>query len=93
MENARIRCVTEFTYEPIQLRHGEFVDAPEEERMDTIVKSVVTAAVAVAIAWPLLFWGEAALPEGDMIRQPSHLLTLVDFRTFDRDVAEFLGAW
>ena len=62
--------------------------------MDTIVKSVVTAAVAVAIAWPLLFWGEAALPEGDMIRQPSsHLLTWVDFRTFDQDVAEFLGAW
>jgi serine protease inhibitor ecotin len=26
--------------------------------MDTLVKSVVTGALAIAIAWPLLFWSQ-----------------------------------
>jgi hypothetical protein len=31
--------------------------------MNMMIKLGMTAAVAVVIAWPLLFWGKPALPE------------------------------
>jgi hypothetical protein len=31
--------------------------------MHTIIKTVLTAACVVALMWPLLFWGKAAVPE------------------------------
>jgi hypothetical protein len=31
--------------------------------MNTIIKAVLTAACIVALAWPLLFWGEPAQSE------------------------------
>jgi hypothetical protein len=33
--------------------------------MHTIVKVALTVVAIVAIAWPILFWGEPALPEQD----------------------------
>jgi hypothetical protein len=38
--------------------------------MNTIIKAVLTAACIVALAWPLLFWGEPAQSEsGDRHRR------------------------
>ena len=33
--------------------------------MHTIIKVALTVVAVVAIAWPILFWGEPALPEQD----------------------------
>ena len=61
--------------------------------MDTIIKSVVTGALAIAIAWPLLFWSqvEARTPYGlsrsSPATTPGAFLT-----TFDEEVAQFLVA-
>jgi hypothetical protein len=64
-----------------------------ESRMDTIVKSVVTAALAIVIAWPLLFWGEPALPDGEIVRRPQHALTWAVGWSLDQQAAEYLVAW
>jgi hypothetical protein len=62
--------------------------------MDTIVKSTVTAAVAIAIAWPLLFWGHPAQPDDGFLRRPSpHAFARIQLQSFDQQIAEFLGAW
>jgi hypothetical protein len=49
--------------------------------MNMMIKLGMTAAVAVVLAWPLLFWGKPALPEsgGSSLRtiQPAgHYRTL-----------------
>jgi hypothetical protein len=62
--------------------------------MDTIVKSVVTGAVVIAIAWPLLFW--SGIDNGDSNRVSRHALLTssfeVVFPTLDQDVAQLLIA-
>lgn len=32
--------------------------------MPKLIRTLWTAAVVIALAWPLLFWGKAALPKG-----------------------------
>jgi len=41
--------------------------------MDTIVKSVVTAAVAIGIAWPLLFWSQIESSDSHQFSRPAVL--------------------
>ena len=48
--------------------------------MHTWIKAVLTAVCAMALAWPLLFWGKPALPESRdayFTRQPSPAFNLM----------------
>jgi hypothetical protein len=46
--------------------------------MPTAIKVILTALCIVALAWPLLFWGEPALPEDGVAQRerelPSHIM-------------------
>jgi hypothetical protein len=48
-----------------------------EASMPTAMKIILTGICVVALAWPLLFWGEPALPEDGVYQrerqQPSHV--------------------
>jgi hypothetical protein len=41
--------------------------------MHTAIKVVLTAACVVALAWPLLFWGQPALPEDGVTQREREL--------------------
>jgi hypothetical protein len=62
--------------------------------MDTLVKSVVTGALAIAIAWPLLFWSQLEKTSPYQFARsslaPSMLGTFLT--TFDEEVARSLVA-
>ena len=36
--------------------------------MATLIKAVLTAAAIIAIAWPLIFWGNPATPEAKEVQ-------------------------
>jgi len=62
--------------------------------MDTIVKSVVTGALAIAIAWPLLFWSQLE-DTGTYQFSRSSLATAkigAFLTTFDEEIARSLMA-
>jgi hypothetical protein len=62
--------------------------------MDTLVKSLVTGALAIAIAWPLLFWSQLEDTSPYQFARsslaPSTLGTFLT--TFDEEVAQSLIA-
>ena len=62
--------------------------------MDTIVKSVVTGALAIAIAWPLLFWSqvETRTPYGLSRSSPAASTLGAFLTTFDEEITQFLVA-
>ena len=62
--------------------------------MDTIVKSVVTGALAIAIAWPLLFWSQLEDTSPYQLARSSLAPALLGtaFTTFDEEVAQSLVA-
>jgi hypothetical protein len=41
--------------------------------MPTAIKVILTALCVVALAWPLLFWGEPALPEDGVAEREREL--------------------
>jgi hypothetical protein len=52
----------------------------EDDIMQTWIKAVLTAICAMALAWPLLFWGKPALPESRDVyfgRQPPPAFNLM----------------
>ena len=61
--------------------------------MDTIVKSVVTAAVVIAIAWPLLFWSHIDGGVSDRFSRPGLLAPSFGvFTRLDQDGTDLLFA-
>jgi hypothetical protein len=49
--------------------------------MPTAIKVILTALCVVALAWPLLFWGEPALPEDGVVKRERELPSNVFGRT------------
>jgi hypothetical protein len=48
--------------------------------MHTAIKVALTAACVVALAWPLLFWGQPALPEDGVTQRERELPSNVIIR-------------
>lgn len=61
--------------------------------MHTVIKVILTAAMLVLVAWPMMFWGNPAAPAREILRESAHVLRWAPYPTFEPDMGFSLAVW